>query len=106
MWAFSIVDKSSAYGAKGPRFKSWWRQEFIKLSRGEICVANFKAPLQMGHLYKPDDWKTAESWPMLKVYWPQSYRVTDTQGYSVYGWVKFFVPDFNKLPLSLCSQVD
>ena len=28
----------------------------------------------------------------------QKYRVTDTQGYSVYEWVKFFVPDFNKLP--------
>ena len=39
-------------------------------------------------------------------YWPQSHRVTDTQGYSVYGWVKFFVPDFNKLPYSLCSQRD
>ena len=36
----------------------------------------------------------------------QSYRVTDTQGYSVYGWVKFFVPDFNKLPYSLRSQGD
>ena len=36
----------------------------------------------------------------------QSHRVTDTQGYSVYGWVKFFVPDFNKLPFSLRSQGD
>ena len=36
----------------------------------------------------------------------QSHRVTDTQGYSVYGWVKFFVPDFNKLPYSLRSQGD
>ena len=24
----SIASKSSAYGAKGPRFKNWWRQEF------------------------------------------------------------------------------
>ena len=56
---------------------------------------------QLGHLYKLGDWKTAASWPMLKL---QSYRVTDTQGYPVYGWVKFFVPDFNKLPYSLGSQ--
>ena len=27
----SIVNKSSAYGAKGPRFKTWWRQEFINI---------------------------------------------------------------------------
>ena len=33
-------------------------------------------------------------------------RVTDTQGYSVYGWVKFVVPDFNKLPYSLRLQGD
>ena len=33
-------------------------------------------------------------------------RVTDTQGYSVYGWVKFFVPDFIKLPYSLRLQGD
>ena len=32
--------------------------------------------------------------------------MTDTQGYSVYGWVKFFVPDFNKLPYSLPLQGD
>ena len=37
---------------------------------------------------------------------PQSDRVTDTQGSSVYGWAKFFVPDFNKLPYSLRSQGD
>ena len=36
----------------------------------------------------------------------QSHQVTDTQGYSVYGWVKFFVPGFNKLPYLLCSQGD
>ena len=36
-------------------------------------------------------------------YWPQSHKVTDTQGYSVYRWVKLFVPDFNKLPYSVCS---
>ena len=35
-----------------------------------------------------------------------SHRVTDTQGYSVYGWVKFVVPDFKKLPYLLCSQWD
>ena len=27
----SIVDKSSAYGAKGPGFKPRWRQEFINI---------------------------------------------------------------------------
>ena len=42
----------------------------VKLSRGEICVANIKAPLrmvrvwtgfngQLGHLYNLGDWKTA-----------------------------------------------
>ena len=36
----------------------------------------------------------------------QSYRVTDIQGYPVYVWVKFFVPDFNKLPYSPRSQGD
>ena len=36
----------------------------------------------------------------------QSYRVTDTQGYSVYGGGEFFVPDFNKLPYSLPLQGD
>ena len=34
------------------------------------------------------------------------HRVTDTQGYSVYGWVKFFVPDYNKLHYALCLQGD
>ena len=34
------------------------------------------------------------------------HRVRDTQGYSVNGWVKFFLPDFNKLPYSLRSQGD
>ena len=43
---------------------------------------------------------------ILSVYWPQSHRVTDTHGYSVYGWVKFFVPDFNNFPYSLRSQGD
>ena len=70
---------------------SWrWRHRggvVHKLSIGEICVANFKAPCkwcefgqvfngQLGHLYKLGDWKTAESWPMLN-YWPQSDRVTE-----------------------------
>ena len=50
-----------------------------KLSRGEIVVANFKAPCewcnfgqvfndQLGHLFKLGDWKTAESCPMLKFF--------------------------------------
>ena len=48
---------------------------WYKLCRGEICVANLKAPCkwefgqvfngQLGHLYKLGDWKTAESWPMF-----------------------------------------
>ena len=77
-------------------------------------MANFKGPLQMvqawtgfplngqsGHLYKLGDWKTAESWPILNFFWSESFkfllaselqsdRVTDTQGYPLYGWVKFF----------------
>ena len=36
----------------------------------------------------------------------QSYSLTDTQGYPVYGRVKFFVPDFNKLAYLLCLQGD
>ena len=35
-----------------------------------------------------------------------NYRVTDTQGYPVYWWCNFFVPDFNKLLYLLCSQGD
>ena len=35
-----------------------------------------------------------------------SNRVTDTQGYSIQGWEKFFVPDFNKPPYLLRSQGD
>ena len=57
-----------------------------KSSRGEICVANFKAPCkwckfgqvfngQLGHLYKLGDWKTAESWPMLKNFWSESFKI-------------------------------
>ena len=49
---------------------------------------------QLGHLYELGDWKTAESWPMLKLFWSeslkillvaesQSDRVTDTQGMRV-----------------------
>ena len=48
-------------------------------------------------VYSPQSHRVTES---------QSDRVTDTQGYSVYGWVKFFVPDFNKLPYSLRSLGD
>ena len=51
-------------------------------------------------------WQAAEIIGGLLAKELQSHRVTDTQGYSVYGWVKFFVPDFNKLPYSLCSQGD
>ena len=59
----------------------------IRLSRGEICVANFKAPpcewwefgqvfnYQLGHLYKQGDWTTAESWPMLKFFWSESFKM-------------------------------
>ena len=78
-------------------WSNYWHTS-CKLSRGEIYVANFKAPLQMvrvwtgvngqlSHLYKLGDWKTAESWPMLKFfwseslkfYWPQSHRVTESR---------------------------
>ena len=51
-----------------------------------------------GQLEHLGDWKTAESWPMLKFFWSEllkilfngghyyekfGHRVTDTQGYSV-----------------------
>ena len=39
---------------------------------------------QLGHLYKLGDWKTAESWPMLKFCWSELFkmlchRVTESQ---------------------------
>ena len=42
----SIVDMASAYGAKGPRFTSRWRHQFIKFMN--VCSAQFdenKAPI-------------------------------------------------------------
>ena len=52
----------------------WWIQSMFylmvlniwKLSRGEICVANFKAPLKMVRVW-------------TGIYWPQSDRVTEWQ---------------------------
>ena len=58
----------------------WCKKQYnYKLSRGDICVANFKAPCewckfgqdingQLDHLYKLEDWKTVEKWPMLKFF--------------------------------------
>ena len=66
-----------------------------KLSRGEICVANLEALLRMVRVWTGF---------CLRVTKSQSDRVTDTQGYSVYGWATFFVPYFNTLPFLLCSQ--
>ena len=37
----SIVDKSSAYGAKGPGFKTQWRQEFIDINC-IVCSVNLR----------------------------------------------------------------
>ena len=37
----SIVDKSSAYGAKGPGFTSQWRQEFIDINCN-ICSVHLR----------------------------------------------------------------
>ena len=56
--------------------------------------------------FGPIPWQAAEIIGGLLATELQSDRVTDTQGYSVYGWVKFFVPDFNKLPYLLRSQGD
>ena len=50
-------------------------QPQIQLSRGEICVANLKAPLRMVR---------------VGIGLFIRLRVTDPQGYSVYGWVKHF----------------
>ena len=56
--------------------------------------------------FSPIPWQAAEKiGGLLATEW-QSHRVTDTQGYSVYRWVKFFLPDFNKLPFLLGSQGD
>ena len=30
---------------------------------------------QLGHLYKLGDWKTAESWPMLKFFGSKSFKI-------------------------------
>ena len=73
----------------------------IKLSRGEICVANIKAACEwceFGQVLKlaicknfgPIAWQAAEIIGGLLATESQSDRVTDTQGYSVYGWVKLF----------------
>ena len=53
----------------------------------------------------------AQNGPMLKFFWPKLFRnrVTESQtpkGTQYIGGWKFFVPDFNKLPYSLCSQGD
>ena len=67
-------------------------------------MANFKAPCewckfgqvfngQLGHLYKLGDWKTTLLASELQT--PKGTQYTG-------GW-NFFVPDFNKLPYSLCS---
>ena len=60
----------------------------------------------MANLYKLGDWKTAESWPMLKFFgqnWPQSHRHSRVLSIRV---GEFFLPDFKKLPYSLRSQGD
>ena len=30
---------------------------------------------QLGRLYKLGDWKKAESWPMLKFFWSESFKI-------------------------------
>ena len=46
----SIVDKSSAYGAKGPGFKPQWRQEFINI---KCMFCSFeKIKLRLGPTFK------------------------------------------------------
>ena len=43
-----IVDKASAYGAKGPGFKIWWRQQFI-----DVCSVHLiKIKLRLGPTLK------------------------------------------------------
>ena len=56
--------------------------------------------------YDNEKVKSTYKWVISPKIKPQSDRVTDTKGYSVYGWMKFFVPDFNKLPYSLRSRGD
>ena len=48
--------------------------------------------------FGPIPWQAAEIIGGLLATESQSHRVTDTQGYPVYGWVKFCVPGFAKLP--------
>ena len=48
----SIVDKSSAYRAKGPRFKTWWRQEFININCIVCSVHLRKIKLRLGPTFK------------------------------------------------------
>ena len=62
--------------------------DYILLSRGEICVANFKAPCEWcefgqvfnGQLEHLGDWKTAESWPMLKFLGPTPLQAAEIIG--------------------------
>ena len=87
------------------RFWKFFGQNYLKFN------------LSRSHSYKKieissnrDHWTVAvfrENWCLPE--WAdvkQSHRVTDTQRYSDYKWVKFFVPDCNKLPYLLCSQGD
>ena len=41
----NIVDKSSAYRAKGPRFKLWGRQEFINIKCMFCLIWEKKTPI-------------------------------------------------------------
>ena len=46
-------------------------------------------PIGPKNFFGPIPWQAAEIIGGLFATESQSYRVTDTQGYTVYGWVKF-----------------
>ena len=79
----ALAPKPARFFSNGFDFTRDEFKNFRKMVSGARAKQNNNG--QLGHLYKIGDWKTAESWQMLKVYWPQSYRVTDIQGYPVYG---------------------
>ena len=76
-----------------------------KLTLAGTTVILF-CPIEPKKNFGPIPRKAAEIIGGLLASESQSYRMTDTQVYSVYGGSNFFAPDFNKLPYLLRWQGD
>ena len=57
----------------------WWKNKFSvwQISRPPCEWCKFEQIFngRLGHPHKLGDWKTAESWPMLKFFWSESFKV-------------------------------